>query len=211
MVFFLVWSRENKKALNQTFWKRPKCWKVIDSPLLNTPAQNRGKLHTESNWCTKSKMSDRRSKHELPLSYHILHTDSYRLHCEPSMNLTACCCWQPNESSTRQNKWSDLGLHFLPRIGRWFVWITSLPCDSSPPPQSFYDALHKGYKKTSLSSRSPEEMRWRCMVRVMFSKWPFPFTHPFASAKENERTRARVRRRRCKEEEVYKNTRHPLR
>lgn len=52
-----MWSRENKKALNQTFWKRPKCWKVIDSPLLNTPAQNRGKLHTESNWCTKSKMS----------------------------------------------------------------------------------------------------------------------------------------------------------
>lgn len=134
MGFFWCEAEKIKKALNQTFWKRPKCWKVIDSPLLNTPAQNRGKLHTESNWCTKSKMSDRRSKHELPLSYHILHTDSYRLHCEPSMNLTACCCWQPNESSTRQNKWSDLGLHFLPRIGRWFVWITSLPCDSSPPP-----------------------------------------------------------------------------
>ena len=47
----------------------------------------------------------------------------------------------------------------------------------------------EGYRVMSLSSRSLEEMRRRCMVRVMFSKWPLPHTQPFESARQ-KRTRS---------------------
>lgn len=39
----------------------------------------------------------------------------------------------------------------------------------------------------SLSRRSLEEMRKRCMVRVMFSRWLLPHTQPFESAEDRKR------------------------
>lgn len=46
-------------------------------------------------WCMRCKRStetESKSKHKLPLAYHILH---WQLHCEPSTSLTVRCCWQP--------------------------------------------------------------------------------------------------------------------
>lgn len=40
---------------------------------------------------------------------------------------------------------------------------------------------HEGYRAMSLSSRSAEEMRRRCMVRVTFTRWLLPQTQPSES------------------------------
>lgn len=42
----------------------------------------------------------------------------------------------------------------------------------------------EGYRVMSLSRRSLEEMRRRCMVRVMFNRWALPNTQPSVSARQ---------------------------
>lgn len=53
---------------------------------------------------------------------------------------------------------------------------------------AFFCQTAEGYRVTRLSSRSVEEMRRRCMVRMMFTKWLLPHTQPSGSARQNRHT-----------------------
>lgn len=66
----------------------------------------------------------------------------------------------------------------------------------------------EGYRVMSLSSSSLEEMRRRCMVRVMFNKWLLPHTPPSGSARQN--AQALVKRQCNKVEQHYRTSCHLL-
>lgn len=105
-------------------------------------------------------------------------TDNYRRHCKPSTSLIARCCWQPNESSAqRASGLIPCCIWCSNQAGGtvWIVWLCLLR----------RRLVVEGYRVTSLSSRSLEETRERCMVRVMFSKWLLPHTQPSESATQN--------------------------
>ena len=46
----------------------------------------------------------------------------------------------------------------------------------------------EGYRVVSLSMRSLEDMRRRCMVRVMFNRWLLPHTPSESVKKRGERS-----------------------
>lgn len=109
-------------------------------------------------------------------------SDSYGLHCKPSMSLIARCCWQPNKSSTQRA--SDLTPCYI-----WCLKLASPLFEPSGCVVIVVIALWwavEGYRVMSLSSRSWEEMRRRCMVRVMFNRWLLPHTQPSESARQND-------------------------
>lgn len=82
---------------------------VIDSLLLNawdTGPHSEGHLHAGGDVKGLKRLTAGvNTKCHLPITFC---TDSYRLHCKPSASLIACCCWQPQESSTQLAAiWAD--------------------------------------------------------------------------------------------------------
>lgn len=97
----------------------------------------------------------------VPITFY---SDSNKEYCEPRAGFTVRCRWQPKESDARPEIWSHAAQKTL-RILREAVGVD------------------EGYRVASLSRRSLEDMRRRCMVRVTFSRWLFPRRSPSVSAK----------------------------
>lgn len=109
--------------------------------------------------------------------------------CLSHFTLTATCCivsqvqaWLPvavdNHRKAAQSRTSDL----IPS----YIRPSKSACLHHP--SALWWQTVEGYRVMSLSSRSLEEMRRRCMVRLMFNRWLLPHTQPSESARQHTHT-----------------------